>query len=95
MFVRPRQEEDAVDEIRDIAEAPGLRALAIDCQGRGLKRLDHEVRYHPAVVGLKPWAVGIEDAHEVGIDAVVAVVGHDGGFENAWLRHRRSEGRRG
>ena len=80
MLLGARQAQDAIDEIGDIAEAARLGAVAVDGQGLALQGLHHEVRDDAAVVGLEPGAVGVEDADEVGVDAVVAVIGHDGGL---------------
>ena len=66
-----------------IAEAARLQAVAVDGEGLAAQRLHHEVGDDAAVVGLEARAVGVEDAHHVGVDAVVAVVGGDGGFGEA------------
>ena len=50
---------------------------------RGAQGLHHEVRDDAAIVGLEARAVGVEDADEVGVDAVVAVPGGDGGLGEA------------
>ena len=51
--------------------------------GFAAERLLHEVGDDAAVVGLQARAVGVEDADDVGVDVVVAVVGHGGGFGEA------------
>ena len=78
-----RETQDAVDEIGDVTEAARLGAVAVDGEGLALQGLHHEVGDDAAVVGLEPGAVGVEDADEVGVDAVVAVIGHDGGLGEA------------
>ena len=80
MLLRARETHDAVDEIGDVAEASGLGAVAVDGEGLAVQRLHHEVGDDAAVVGLEAGAVGVEDADQMGVDAVVAVVGHDGGL---------------
>ena len=55
---------DAVDQVGDVAEAAGLRTIAIDGKGLSLEGLDHEVRDDAPVVGLKARAVGVEDADQ-------------------------------
>ncbi len=78
-----REAQDAVDEIGDVAEAARLGAVAVDGERLAAQGLHHEVGDDAAVVGLEPRAVGVEDADQVGIDAVVAVIGHDGGLGEA------------
>ena len=75
--------QDAVDEIGDVAEAARLGAVAVDGEGLASQGLHHEVGDDTAVVGLEPGAIGVEDADEVGVHAVVAVVGHDGSLREA------------
>ena len=75
------QTQDAIDEIGDVAEAARLRAVAVDGERLAAQRLHHEVGDDAAVVGLETRAVGVEDADQVGIDAVVTVIGHDGASE--------------
>ena len=75
--------QDAVDEVGDVAEAAGLQAVAVDGEGLAAQRLHHEVGDDAAVVGLQARAVGVEDADQVGVDAVVAMPGGDGGLGEA------------
>ena len=75
--------EDAVDEVGDVAEAAGLQAVAVDGEGFAAQGLHHEVGDDAAVVGLQARAVGVEDADQVGVDAVVAMPGGDGGLREA------------
>jgi hypothetical protein len=51
--------------------------------GLAAEGLHHEVGDDAAVVGLQARAVGVEDADDVGVDAVVAVPGGDGGLREA------------
>ena len=60
----------------DVAKAARLRAVAVDGQRLAAQGLAHEVRHHPAIVEPHARAVGVEDADDVRVDAVVAVVGH-------------------
>ncbi len=78
MLFGARETDDAVDEIGDVAEAAGLGAVAVDGEGLAFEGLDEEVGDDAAVVGLETGAIGVEDADKVGVDAVVAVIGHDG-----------------
>ena len=75
--------EDAVDEVGDVAEAAGLLAVAVDGEGFAAQGLHHEVGDDTAVVWLQAGAVGVEDADQVGVDAVVAMVGRDDGFRES------------
>ncbi len=74
------EKDDAFDEVGDVAEASGLGAFAVDRERISTKGLDHKVGDDPAIVGLQAGAVGIEYPHHVGIDAVIAMVGGDGGL---------------
>ena len=74
--VGEQQPVDALDQVGDVAEAARLRAVAVDGERLAAQRLAHEVRQHPAVVEPHALAVGVEDADDVRVDAVDAVVGH-------------------
>ena len=80
MLARTREKKNARDQIGHIAEASGLGAIAIDGEIFLEQRLDHQVGDDAPIGRLQARAVGVEDAHHVGVDAVVAVVGHDEGF---------------
>ena len=45
-----------------------------------LQRLDDEVADHAAVVGVHARAVGVEDAHDLDVELVLAVVVEEQGF---------------
>ncbi len=72
----PHQADDPFDEIVHVLHAPRLAPLAVDGEGFAGEGLLDKVRHHPAVVGAHPRAEGVEDAHDAGVHAVVAVVGH-------------------
>ena len=65
--------QEAVDEIVDKAERAGLRTVAIDRDGLP-QGLDDEIGNDAAVVRAHARAVGIEDAADLDLDAVVPVV---------------------
>ena len=64
------------DQVVDVAEAARLAAVAEDGQRLVLERLAQEGRDRAAVVRAHPRAVGVEDPHDAGVDALLAVVGH-------------------
>ena len=63
-----------------VAEAAGLLAFAEHGERFAAQRLADERGDDAAVVEAHARAVGVEDADDVGIDLVVAVVGHGHGF---------------
>ncbi len=71
-----QQPVDAVDQVVDVAEGAGLRAVAEDRHRLAGERLRHEGGHHPAVAQAHARPVGVEDAHDPGLEPVVAVVGH-------------------
>ena len=68
--------DDAVDQVADEAERTGLGPVAEDGDRPVLQRLAHEGRDGAAVVRAHPGAVGVEDADDRGVHALLAVVGH-------------------
>ena len=71
---------DSFDQVRDVLEAAGLLAVAVDGERLAHERLIHEVREHAAIVEPHPLAVRVEDADDVRVHAVDAVVRHRHGF---------------
>ena len=70
------QPVDALDKIRDVAKASCLPPVAVNGDGLAGQRLVYEVWQRPPVIQAHARTVGIEDAHDVGIHAMVAVIGH-------------------
>ena len=68
----------------DVAEAPGLVAVAVDRERFAAQRLHDEVRHHPPVVGLHPRPVGVEDPHDAHVEATRAVVRHRDRFSESF-----------
>ena len=68
--------EDAVDQVVDVADAAGLRAVAGHRDRLAGQRLPDEGRDGPAVVRPHPRPVRVEDPHDAGVDPVGAPVGH-------------------
>ena len=83
VFLRCEQLVNASDQIGDIAEAAGLFAIPINGEGFTVESLEDEVGYSAAIIDVHARAVGVEDAHDAGIDAVEAMVGHGEGFGKA------------
>ena len=68
--------DDAVDQVGDVAERARLGAVAEHGDRPVLQRLAQERRDRAAVVRAHARAVGVEDAHDRRVDALLAVVGH-------------------
>ena len=66
--------EQPVHQVVHIAEGPGLPAVAGQCEGPAEQRLDDEIGHHAPIGRVHPGAVGVEDARDPDIDAVLAVV---------------------
>src|ERR1700722_4245851 len=73
---RSQQPQDALDQIADVADGPGLAAVAGHGNRLTAQRLADERGDGPAVVRPHPRAVGVEDAHDLCIDLVTLAVGH-------------------
>ena len=74
--LRVEQGEEAADLVVDVGERACLAAVAEDRDRLASQRLDEEVRDGASVVRAHPRAVGVEDAHDAHVDAVVAVIRH-------------------
>ena len=74
------QTHKSFDQVVHIAKRAGLRAVAIEGDGLALQRLDDEVTHHAAVVGMHAWAIGVEDARDLDVHAVLAAVVEEQGF---------------
>src|SRR5207244_1024437 len=75
---------EAADGVGDEAEGAGLRAVAGDGDGLIFQRLTDEIGDDAAVGGVHARAVGVEDSHDSGVGAALAVVGHGAGFGEAF-----------
>ena len=64
------EREDAPDGVVDVADRPGLRAVAGHGQRPAGERLTDERGDGPAVVGAHPGAVGVEDPDDAGVGAL-------------------------
>src|SRR5215211_6300130 len=71
-----REQVQAPDQIVDVAEAPGLRAVAEDGHGHVVERLAHEGRNRAPVVRAHARPIGVEDARDGRVDALLAVIRH-------------------
>ena len=83
VLVGLRQAVNPFNQIGDVAEAAGLLAIAVDGDGLAGECLMDEIGEGAAVVEAHARAVGIEDADDVRIDGVGAVVGHGHGLGEA------------
>ena len=70
------QQQDAADEVGDITEAARLRAVAEKRKCVTTQGLHHQVGNDAPIVRMQARAVGVEDAHQMRVHAVIAVVGH-------------------
>ena len=68
--------DDAVDQVGHVTEGARLGAVAEHGDRPVLERLAEEGRDRAAVVRAHARAVGVEDADDRGVDALLAVVGH-------------------
>ena len=59
------QQFEPVEQIVDIAEGAGLRAVSIDCDRLVAQRLHDEVGHHATVVLQHARAIGVEDARDL------------------------------
>jgi len=74
---------DGVDDVIDICKRPGLGAVAEYPQFLALERCHAEIGNHAAVIDRHPRAVGVENAHDLGIDVVLTMVVHHQRFGDA------------
>ena len=65
---------DAVDQIVDIAERARLLAVAVDRDVLAAQAWHDEIGHHAAVVGVHARAVGVEDAHHLDAQPVLAAI---------------------
>ena len=83
VFAAYQQPVDAVDQVRNVAEAAGLFAVAVNGYRLALQCLRHEVRHRAPVLKAHVRAVGVEDPEQPHLHVVVAVVGHGHGLGEA------------
>ena len=70
------EQDDPANQVVHVAEAPRLRAVAEHRDRLPVERLAQKRRDGAAVVRPHPAAVGVEDPHDPGVDALLAVVRH-------------------
>ena len=70
------ERDQAADLVLDVAERARLRPVAEHGDRPVLERLAQERRDRAAVVRSHSRPIGVEDAHDRGVDALLAVVGH-------------------
>jgi hypothetical protein len=70
------ERDQALDQVGDVAEAARLAAAAVHGDRLVGDRLAQERRHGAAVEGAHARAVRVEDAHDRGVDALLAVVRH-------------------
>ncbi len=80
VFGLVHQAHEAFDEVVHITKRAGLRAVAVEGDALALQRLDDEVTHYAAVVGVDVRAVGVEDARDLDVHAVLAAVVEEQGF---------------
>ena len=83
MLVGVNQLVDAVNQVGHVAEASRLLPIAVHGERLAGQRLMNEVGQRPAVVEPHARAIGVEDAHDPGIHALRAMVGHGHGLGEA------------
>src|SRR5262249_56513210 len=62
------------DQVRDIAEGPGLGAVAVDRERVPVQGLHDEVRHHASVVFLHSRPVGVEDTGDFDVQMELLVI---------------------
>src|SRR5713101_4312041 len=77
------QREQPAYLVVDVAERSGLGAGPVDGDRVAAHRLREEVRHDPAVPGPQPRSVRVEDARNLGVEPMQAVIGHGEGFRVA------------
>ena len=83
MFVGHHQTVDSVDQIGNVAETARLFSRAVNGDGLPGQRLINEIRQGAAVIEAHARPVGVEDADDVRVQALGAVIGHHHGFRKA------------
>ena len=79
-----RESENSVDEIRHITERAGLRAVAKNAQRLTAQSLPDKCRHDAAVAQTHPRAISVEDSHDPGVYAMVAVICHRDCFRESF-----------
>jgi hypothetical protein len=74
---------DSVDDVIDVRERSSLGAVAEYRQVLAFERRHGEIGNHAAVIDRHPRSVGVEDAHDLGIDVVLPMVVHHQRFGDA------------
>src|SRR5207237_8847331 len=82
MEIAHRELENSVDQIRHITKRSRLRAVAENRKRFAGERLADKRRHNPPVPQSHPRTVSVEDAHDLGVDLLIPVIGH---------RHRLGE----
>src|SRR6187200_3193053 len=70
------EQGEAANQVVDVTEAARLGAVPVDGERLLGERLAQEVRDRAPVVRPHLRAVGVEDPHDRGVDALLAVIGH-------------------
>src|SRR5262245_56025406 len=78
--VQKKQPDDTADKIIHVTETPGLGPIAEDTQWFPLECLDNKIRHDTSVVRTHVWSKCVENAHDPGIDCMIAVIGHRKSF---------------
>ena len=80
LIIGLREPVDAFDEISDVTETAGLRAVAEHRQWCAFQRLTDECGHNTSIAQPHPRPVCVEDAGDLGVELVNAVVGHGDGL---------------
>jgi hypothetical protein len=74
-IIRPIHHADkAVNEIVDVTERSCMRAVAKEGDGLILQGLNDETADHPAITGMHPGSVSVEDSNDPNIHIVLAMI---------------------
>ena len=82
-FILIHHAKEGLDEVIHIAEGSGLLAVAINCDIFVLEGLNNEIGNYASIIRQHSRPVGIENANDPDIDAVLTVVIEKEGFSAA------------
>lgn len=83
MDLGPGQKHDALNQVVDVTEAPGLTAVSVHGERLTAQRLHQEVGDNATVIGVQARTIRVENAGQMGVHAARAMKCHDESFGKA------------
>ena len=83
MTGREKHSHQTFNEVRDIAKTSRLIAIAVNGDVFVLQSLHAEVRHYTTIINPHTWTIGVENAHNLGVETVHPMVGHRERFQVA------------